>query len=107
MLFWMRRFTRILGLSGFFLLFLVGIDYADPLQMDVLLFALLKGALGGTLFWFGGLIIADIFFKGIIEDVTGNRLDYLEGGVVQRIQQAKDHTALRPVSDTSEESENE
>jgi hypothetical protein len=107
MLFWMRRFARILGLSGFFLLFLAGIDYEDPFQVNVLLFALLKGILGGALFWFGGLIIADIFFKGIIEDITGNRLDYLEGGVVQRIQQAKDSTAVRPVSDTSEKSEDE
>ncbi len=105
MLFWMRRFARILGFSGFFLLFLAGIDYEDPFQTNILLFAVLKGVFGGALFWFGGLIIADIFFKGIIEDVTGNRLDYLEGGVVQRIQHAKDSTGVHPVSDTSEESE--
>jgi hypothetical protein len=85
MVFWIKRFARILSIVTFFIVFFLGLDPSQPFDLQIASLALFKGLLGALLFWFAGFILADIVLKGLIAGVPTNEVDAVEGGLLQRI----------------------
>lgn len=90
MIFWIRRCARIVAFLVFFLVFFMGIDPANPFDAGTASMAFLRALLGGALFWFAGFVIGDIVLKGVVEDIEHDKLEELEGGIVQRIRETKE-----------------
>lgn len=86
---WIKKITTLIAFSIFFIVFFCGIDLHDPFNEHTLLMALLKGGSGAVIFWFATFIIRDIILKGVVEDIPESELDELEGGLIQRILNAK------------------
>jgi hypothetical protein len=89
MIYSIRKLAGIIAIFSFVIIFLSGIDTANPFNMNIALIALLKALLGSILFWFAGIVICDIIIKGIVEDIPIENLDEIEGGMVQRIYTTK------------------
>lgn len=100
MLFWIRRIAFLLGTVTFFVLFFVGLDTDDPFAVASVLMAFSRAVLGGAIFWFAGIIIADIVLKGIVEDIEEEHIPQYEGGLLQRVGDA--HKGMRPQPSPSE-----
>jgi hypothetical protein len=98
---WIKRTARILSIAVFFAVMLSGINPENPFDVQIGLWALLKGVLAGAIFWLAGYILGDIIFKGVVETVAENEIPVHEGGLVQRIREEKekedpDANALKP-----------
>ncbi len=89
MIFWIRRFSRFAWLMCFFAILFVSIDYAEPFNTIRILLGMAKGIGAGALAWFLSFVLADILFKGAVEDIDSESIDQLDGGVVQRIREQK------------------
>jgi hypothetical protein len=100
MAYWIKKFARIIGFVCFFAVFLVTLDWSRPLELDSLMIALLKGIIAMALCWFVGLIIADMVFKGIVDDVPVEAIDDLEGGLLQRVRQTREQNTPKPITVT-------
>ncbi len=100
MKFWISRSAWILGTGSFFVFFFCGLDYSDPFGMEPLLIAGGKALLGAILVWVAGFIIADIIFKGIVEDIDVHEIEAIENGLAQRVFE-KRHALKVVIEDTS------
>ncbi len=105
MIFWIKKFARIIAFSGFVIIFLCGIDIADPFNGFTLAAAFLKGLCGGAILWFTGFIICDILLKGAVEDIPEKKLDKLEGGLIQRIHETKEEPLISEIKEDKPKNE--
>ena len=98
MIYSIKKLAGIIATFSFVIIFLCGIDTGDPFNVNAVLIALLKALCGSTLFWFAGIVICDIIIKGIVEDIPLENLDEIEGGMVQRIYNKKQESAIEDKS---------
>jgi hypothetical protein len=84
-----NSFSVLLAYAAFILIFLAGYDFTGKFTIESITPLILKALLGAILFWFSGIIIGDIMFRGIVEDIDGEKLEPLEGGFEQRISEEK------------------
>ncbi|MBD3390425.1 MAG: hypothetical protein GF418_00280 [Chitinivibrionales bacterium] len=96
MAYWIKRFAWIVGTISFFAVFFTTLDRGDPLALDSILQALLKGTLAASLFWFVGFVAGDILFKGVIQDVASQEDNLVDGGLLQRVEDMKKETGPKP-----------
>jgi cytochrome b subunit of formate dehydrogenase len=89
MVYWIRRLAHILAVTAFFVVFFAGIDPVEPFHAVRASMAFVRAALAASLFWFGGFVIGDIVVKGVVEDIPEEAIDELEGGMLQRVREAK------------------
>jgi hypothetical protein len=89
MVFWIRRFSRFVWLMCFFSVLFVSIDYTEPFNSTRILLGIVKGIGAGALAWLSAFVIADILFKGAVEDIEPEAIDELDGGVAQRIREQR------------------
>jgi hypothetical protein len=94
MLYWIKRIAFLMGTIAFFIILFVGLDPDDPFAAGSVLAAFSRALLGGAMFWFVGIIIADIVLKGIVEDIEQEHIPEYEGGLLQRVGDA--HKGLLP-----------
>lgn len=85
MVYWIKKFAAISGITVFFIILFAGLIGCDPFDPSVFVPALLKAAGGAALFWFAGFITGDIIFKGVLSDIDHDKVDLLEGGMLQKI----------------------
>jgi hypothetical protein len=90
MVFWIKKFAFIIGLITFFTTMVIHFMAPDPFNYNLLIPALIKAMLGGSLLWFTGFIIGDIFFKGVLTDIQLERNNLIEGGMIQSIHLKKE-----------------
>ena len=91
MIFWIRKTAMILSLTAFFIIFFLGIDFNNLFDSHRAIIALIKAGCGALFFWIIGFVLADVVFKGILEDIDADQNDLIDGGMIQRIQHEKDH----------------
>lgn len=85
----------ILGCTVFFAILFISLATSiDPFGIESIAIAIIKALIGGGLFWFAGYILGDIFFKGVLTDIEIDKINYLDGGLVQRI--TKKHEDAQP-----------
>jgi hypothetical protein len=100
MIYWIKRTAFILGVGAFFIVFFLGIDFADIFNPETLAVALLKGIAGAALFWTMGFIIGDIVLKGIVTDAQTDENDTAEGGIIQRLHSVKTEQVSETIPET-------
>ena len=89
MVVWIKKLANAAALLAFFAVFFLGLNPENPFETTTLVLALLKGGLAAGLFWLLGIVIADIALKGIVEDIPREKIDVLEGGLVQHVYKVK------------------
>ena len=82
---WTKRSAFLLGLCAFGVTFLVSFDFENYFDAGVILTAGIKGAGAGVIFWLTGLVIGNIFLKGLVADVPVDPSNLVEGGILQRL----------------------
>jgi len=90
MIFWIKKFARILSILTFFVVFFIGLNSPDPFDPMIISIALVKAIIGAILFWFIGIIVADIVLKGIVAETDTVPEDAIDGGLIQRIYEEKE-----------------
>jgi hypothetical protein len=85
MVYWIRKFGKILGLTAFFILFFIGMASSGQVTWGTLLPACARALGGAVLFWIVGIVVADILVKGIITDIDIDRKGLVEGGLLQQV----------------------
>jgi hypothetical protein len=82
---WTKRTAFLLGLCAFGVTFLVSFDFENYIDVGMILTAGIKGMGAGVLFWLAGLVIGNIFLRGLVTDVPVDPSNLVEGGVLQRL----------------------
>jgi len=82
---WTKRSAFLLGLCAFGVTFLVSFQYDNYFDAGMILFSGIKGMAAGVLFWLTGLVIGNIFLKGLVTDVPVDPSNLVEGGILQRL----------------------
>jgi hypothetical protein len=82
---WTKRSAFLLGLCAFGVTFLVTFDFDNYFDAGVILSSGIKGMAAGVLFWLSGLVIGNIFLRGLVTDVPVDPSNLVEGGVLQRL----------------------
>jgi hypothetical protein len=90
MVFWIKKLAFIIGLITFFTSMAIHFFGSDPLNLNLLLPAIIRSLLGAAILWFTGFITGDIFFKGVLTDVPLERNNLVEGGMLQQIHLKKE-----------------
>jgi len=90
MIYWIKRISALLGISTFFMLFLIGMVSSHCISWEALAGAFGHALTGGVLFWIIGIVVADILLKGILSDVEVDKQYLLDGGLLQQMQVIKD-----------------
>ncbi|GBU20228.1 hypothetical protein R80B4_00104 [Fibrobacteres bacterium R8-0-B4] len=85
MVLWTRRLAAFLGICGFFVMFLLSYDFEDYADTMMIVMAFIKGTCAALLFWLAGLIIGNIFIKGLVTGVPVDQNHLIDGGILQRI----------------------
>jgi len=85
MVLWTRRSAFFLGACAFVVMFLLSFDFEDYMDTMMIVIAVIKGAGAALLFWMAGLIIGNIFLKGLVTDIPVDQNHLIEGGILQRI----------------------
>jgi hypothetical protein len=85
MVLWTRRSAFFLGFCAFGVMFLLSYDFANYLDTKMIIIAFVKGFCAGLLFWIAGLIIGNVFLKGLVTDIPVDQTHLIDGGVLQRI----------------------
>jgi hypothetical protein len=82
---WTRRLAFLLGFSAFIVMFLVSYDFENYFDTKVIIISSVKGLGAALLFWIAGLIIGNIFLRGLVTDIPVNQEHLVDGGLLQRI----------------------
>ncbi len=82
---WTKRLAMFLAATVFFIILAASYDFTDPYSLHNLVNSSVKALAAGLLFWFAGLIVCDIFLKGIVTDIPTDSSDLVDGGILQRI----------------------
>jgi hypothetical protein len=85
MVLWTKRLAGFLGLSGFFVMFLLSYDFEDYADTMMIVVAFVKGSCAALLFWLAGLIIGNIFLRGLVTGIPVDQNHLIDGGILQRI----------------------
>ncbi|MDR0331481.1 MAG: hypothetical protein LBH93_07230 [Chitinispirillales bacterium] len=85
MVLWTKRSAFFLGFCAFVVMFLLSYDFENYFDTKVIAIAMIKGLGAGLLFWVAGLIIGNIFLKGLVTDVPVDQNHLVDGGILQRI----------------------
>jgi len=85
MVLWTKRSAFFLGVCGFVVMFLLSFDFENYLDTKMVLISFTKGMCAALLFWLAGLIIGNIFLKGLITDIPVDQNHLIDGGILQRI----------------------
>lgn len=96
MLVWIKRSARIVAMLCFFILFFLGLDPQDVFNPDIAIISFLKAAGLSMLVWIVAFVLADMLFKGILEDIELKSLDALEEGIAQRLREEKRNMSIEP-----------
>jgi hypothetical protein len=97
-----KKSSLFLARLAFFVIFIIGIDPENLFDPAILGMAFLKGCCAYVLFRLAGLVLADIIFKGIVYEMQENKFDEIEGGLLQRFQEARKAHTLNPVDENAE-----
>ena len=92
MVYWIRKFAALLGVTIFFILFFIGLATSGEYSLESISFSIVRAILGASLAWVVGIVIADILLKGGFTDIAGDRAAQLEGGLMQRIHSFQEAT---------------
>ncbi len=87
--------ARLLGFLAFVIILISGYDFSMSFTLENFAPLLFKSVLGALLFGLLSIIIGDIIIKGVMEDIERKQLEPLEGGIEQRMHEAK---AKEPVA---------
>ncbi len=85
MVLWTKRSAFFLGACAFIVMFLLSYDYDDYSDTKMIMIAAIKGFCAALLFWIAGLIIGNIFLKGLVTDIPVDQTHLIDGGILQRI----------------------
>jgi len=85
MVLWTKRSAFFLGACAFIVMFLLSYDYENYLDTMMIVIAVIKGLCAALLFWIAGLIIGNIFLKGLVTDIPVDQTHLIDGGILQRI----------------------
>jgi hypothetical protein len=85
MVLWTKRMAFFLGCCAFFVMFMLSFDFEDYLNTKMIVISMIKGLCAALLFWIAGLIIGNIFLKGLVTDVPVDQNHLIDGGILQRI----------------------
>jgi hypothetical protein len=85
MVLWTKRVAFFLGACAFVVMLLLSYDFENYLDSKMALIAMIKGMCAALLFWLAGLIIGNIFLKGLITGIPVDQNHLIDGGVLQRI----------------------
>ena len=85
MVLWTKRLAAFLGVCGFFVMFLLSYDFEDYADTMMIVTAMIKGACALLLFWIAGLIIGNIFLRGLVTGIPVDQNHLIDGGILQRI----------------------
>ncbi len=96
MILWIKRCARIVAMLCFFVIFFMGLDPHDLFNPDIVLISFIKAFGLSMLIWIGAFILADILFKGIIEDIELKTIDILDEGLSQRLREQKKSMSIEP-----------
>jgi hypothetical protein len=77
----------------FFILLIVAMASSGSMTLDSLANALIRALFGASAFWVIGIVIADIFLKGVVTEVDVDRKCLVDGGVLQQLHTAKERAA--------------
>lgn len=85
MVLWTKRSAFFLGMCGFAVMFLLSYDFDNYLDTKVIIVSAIKGTCAGILFWIAGLIIGNIFLRGLVTDIPVDQNHLIDGGILQRV----------------------
>ncbi|MDR2578366.1 MAG: hypothetical protein LBC70_06095 [Chitinispirillales bacterium] len=85
MVIWTKRSAFFLGFCAFIVMFMLSFDFENYLEARSFAIAMVKGFCAGLLFWTAGLIMGNIFLKGLIADIPVDQSHLVDGGVLQRV----------------------
>jgi len=85
MVLWTKRLAFFLGICAFFVMLLLSYDFENYLDTKMIVIAVIKGLCAALLFWIAGLIIGNIFLKGLVTDIPVDQTHLIDGGILQRI----------------------
>jgi hypothetical protein len=85
MVIWTIRSAFFLGFCAFIVMFIISFDFDNYLEARSFVIAMIKGLCAGLLFWMAGLVMGNIFLKGLITDIPVDQSHLVDGGVLQRI----------------------
>ena len=85
MVLWTKRTAFFLGACAFTVMFLLSYDFENYQDTKMIVIALIKGLCAALLFWIAGLIIGNIFLRGLVTGVPVDQNHLIEGGILQRI----------------------
>jgi hypothetical protein len=85
MVLWTKRSAFALGACAFFVMFALSFDFENYLDTMMIVTTMIKASCAALLFWIAGLIIGNIFLKGLVTDVPVDQNHLIDGGILQRI----------------------
>jgi len=85
MIMWTKRTAFFLGSCAFMVMFLLSYDFENYQDAKMIAIAVIKGVCAALLFWIAGLIIGNIFLRGLVTGVPVDQNHLIEGGILQRI----------------------
>jgi hypothetical protein len=85
MVLWTKRSAFFLGSCAFAVMFLLSYDFENYLDTTMITVAAIKGIGAALIFWLAGLIIGNIFLKGLVTDIPVDQTHLVDGGILQRI----------------------
>jgi hypothetical protein len=85
MVLWTKRSAFFLGFCAFVVMFLLSYDFENYLDTMMITVAAIKGVGAALIFWLAGLIIGNIFLKGLVTDIPVDQNHLVDGGILQRI----------------------
>lgn len=85
MVLWTKRSAFFLGVCAFIVMFLLSFDFDNYQDTMMVVIAAIKGFCAALLFWIAGLIIGNIFLRGLVTDIPVDQNHLIDGGILQRI----------------------
>jgi len=85
MVLWTKRTAFFLGACAFIVMFLLSYDFGNYQDTKMIIIAAVKGACAALLFWIAGLIIGNIFLRGLVTGIPVDQSHLIDGGILQRI----------------------
>jgi len=88
---WTKRLASFLGICAFIAMFLVSYDFENYFDTGVIIKSTIMGLGAALLFWVAGLIIGNIFLRGLVTDIPVSQEHLVDGGLLQRIYLYQQH----------------
>ena len=82
---WTKRCAFFLGFCAFIVMFMLSYDFENYADTKVIVKSIIMGLGAFLLLWVSGLIIGNIFLRGLITDIPVEHEHLVDGGILQRI----------------------